>query len=99
MVISGASGVEPATGEERAFLACHPEVAVRGTGSYLGHGAEPQFAMSIALAALTLNRGTLFPPGDDSGVEQPTQGPFQRVVVTGIGHWRGEGMALVEAIR
>jgi 3-oxoacyl-[acyl-carrier-protein] synthase II len=53
--------------------------------------------MNIALAALTLNRGTLFPPGDDSGVERPAQGVFQRVVVTGIGHWRGEGMALVEA--
>jgi 3-oxoacyl-[acyl-carrier-protein] synthase II len=97
VVISGASGVEPATGEERAFLARHQDVVVRSTGSYLGHGPEPQFAMNIALAALTLNRGTLFPPGDDSGVERPAQGSFQRVVVTGIGHWRGEGMALVEA--
>jgi 3-oxoacyl-[acyl-carrier-protein] synthase II len=96
-VISGASGVEPATGEERAFLARYPELAVRATGSYLGHGPEPQFVMNIALAALALCRGTLFPPGDDSGVERPTQGSIKRLVVTGIGHWRGEGVALVEA--
>ena len=42
-VISGATGAEPATGEERAFLASHPELAVRATGTYLGHGLEPQF--------------------------------------------------------
>jgi 3-oxoacyl-[acyl-carrier-protein] synthase II len=97
VIVSGATGVEPATGEERAFLARHPDLAVRATGSYLGHGPEPQFAMNIALAAVALGRGTLFQPGDDSGVERPTQGPFQRVVVSAIGHWRGEGMALVEA--
>jgi 3-oxoacyl-[acyl-carrier-protein] synthase II len=44
-VISGASGAEPATGEEREFLSTHPEIPV-----------------------------------------------------TGVGHWRGEGMALVEAV-
>jgi len=25
-------------------------------------------------------------------------GPLTQVVVTGIGHWRGEGLALVEAV-
>src|SRR5471032_1119973 len=45
-VISGASGAEPATGEERAFLAQHPEVAVRASGTYLGHALEPQFPMN-----------------------------------------------------
>ena len=92
-VISGASGAEPATGEERAFLARHPELAVRATGSYLGHGMEPQFPMNIALAALALGHGTLFPPADESGVERPSTGPLKQVVVTGVGHWRGEGMA------
>src|SRR5262249_25635085 len=33
-VISGAPGTEPATAEERAFLARHPEIAVRATGSH-----------------------------------------------------------------
>jgi 3-oxoacyl-[acyl-carrier-protein] synthase II len=96
-LISGATGVEPATGEERTFLARHPELAVRATGSYLGHGLEPQFVMNIALGAEALSRGTLFPPADDDGVERPMQGAFKRLIVTGIGHWRGEGMALLEA--
>ena len=35
-VFSGASGAEPSTGEERAFLAALPGVAVRAPGSYVG---------------------------------------------------------------
>ncbi len=96
-VISGASGAEPATGEERAFLAAHPNIAVRATGTYLGHGLEPQFVMNIAIAAMAVSRGNLFPPSDASGVEQPMDGPLARAIVTGVGHWRGEGLALVEA--
>jgi 3-oxoacyl-[acyl-carrier-protein] synthase II len=96
-ILSGASGAEPATSEERAFLGRHGDIAVRATGSYLGHGLEPQFAMNIALAAVALGRGSLFPPADDSGVERPQSGLLRQVVVTGIGHWRGEGLALVEA--
>ena len=37
-LISGATGAEPATAEERAFLARHRDLAVRATGTYLGHG-------------------------------------------------------------
>jgi 3-oxoacyl-[acyl-carrier-protein] synthase II len=95
--ISGATGTEPATAEERAFFGHHPELAVRATGSYVGHGIEPQFPMNIALAAVVLSHGRLFPPGDDSGVERECEGPLKQVVVTGVGHWRGEGLALVEA--
>jgi 3-oxoacyl-[acyl-carrier-protein] synthase II len=96
-VISGATGAEPATSQERAFFASHKDIAVRATGSYLGHALEPQFVMNIALAVVALSHGTLFPPGDDSGVEQPWDGALRQVLVTGIGHWRGEGLALVEA--
>jgi 3-oxoacyl-[acyl-carrier-protein] synthase II len=97
-IISGATGAEPATEEERAFLAEHAEDAVRATGTHLGHAMEPQFPMNIALAALSLSRGQLFPPCDGSGVEQPMTGRLTQVIVTGVGHWRGEGMALVEAV-
>jgi 3-oxoacyl-[acyl-carrier-protein] synthase II len=55
--------------------------------------------MNIALAALTLGHGTLFPPADSSGVEQAMQEHVDQIVVTGVGHWRGEGMALVERVR
>ena len=73
-------------------------IAVRATGSYLGHGPEPQFPMNVALAALAVRNGRLFPPADSAGVEKPMDGPLTQVVVTGVGHWRGEGMALVEAV-
>jgi 3-oxoacyl-[acyl-carrier-protein] synthase II len=97
-VISGASGVEPATGEERSFLAARPEIAVRATGTYLGHAMEPQFSMNVAIAAMAVSRGTLFPPGDKSGIERPWSGSLAQAVVTSIGHWRGEGLGLVEAL-
>ena len=97
-VISGATGAQPATGEERAWLKTLPDVPVRATGSILGHGFEPQFAMNIALAALALGRKKLFPAVDSSGVEREYEGPLERVAVTAVGHWRGEGMALIEAV-
>jgi 3-oxoacyl-[acyl-carrier-protein] synthase II len=98
-VISGATGAQPATEEERAWLKTVPDVPVRATGSILGHGFEPQFAMNIALATLALGREKLFPPADSSGVEREYEGPLDRIAVTAVGHWRGEGMALVEAAR
>jgi len=97
-VISGATGAQPATSEERAWLKTLPDVSVRATGSVLGHGFEPQFAMNIALATLALGREKLFPAVDSSGVEREYEGPLERVAVTAVGHWRGEGMALVEAV-
>src|SRR6266567_3610319 len=96
-VLSGATGVEPPTGEEQRFLAEHPEAAVRATGSRIGHGMEGQFPMNIALAALAVRHGILFPPCNESPVERAMEGPLAQAVVTGVGHWRGEGMALVEA--
>jgi len=96
--ISGATGVEPATSEERAFLKGHPEFAVRATGSHIGHGVEPQFAMNIALAAVAVQRGALFASQDPTGFERAADDALAQAVVTGVGHWRGEGLALVEKI-
>jgi 3-oxoacyl-[acyl-carrier-protein] synthase II len=70
-------------------------LAVRATGTRIGHGVEPHFAMNIALAALAVQRKTLFAPGDPS--ERTVDGAVTQAVVTGVGHWRGEGLALVEA--
>jgi 3-oxoacyl-[acyl-carrier-protein] synthase II len=97
-VFSGATGSEPATREERAFLAEHPQVPIRATGSHLGHALEPQFAMNIALAAVALRHATLFPPCRGSAMEQEMPGPLRQAIVTSVGHWRGEGMALLEAL-
>jgi 3-oxoacyl-[acyl-carrier-protein] synthase II len=76
-----------------------PEYPVRASGSRLGHGFEPQFPMNIALATLVLGREKLFPGFDSSGLERPHDGPLDQVAVTSVGHWRGEGIALVEAVK
>jgi 3-oxoacyl-[acyl-carrier-protein] synthase II len=96
-VLSGATGVESATTEERAFLSEHGDIAVRATGTYLGHAVEPQFPMNVALAAIAVSHGRLYPPSGDSAVERAMEYPLTQAVVTSVGHWRGEGLALVEA--
>jgi 3-oxoacyl-[acyl-carrier-protein] synthase II len=98
-IITGATGAEPATSEEQAFLAGHPDFAVRATGTMFGHTMETQFPLGLALAALAISRGALFPPTDSSGVEIEMSKPPAQIVVIGAGHWRGEGMALVETIK
>jgi 3-oxoacyl-[acyl-carrier-protein] synthase II len=98
-IITGATGAEPATSEEVAFLKAHANLPVRATGTIFGHIMETQFPLGLALAALSLSRGKLFPPDGRSAIEvEMSQGPSQ-IVVIGTGHWRGEGMALVEAIK
>jgi 3-oxoacyl-[acyl-carrier-protein] synthase II len=97
-VLSGATGAEPATAEERAFLAARGEFPVRATGSRIGHGLEPQFLMNVALATLVLRHGKLMPPDDESGLERAMEHAPTQVVVTSAGVVRGEGMALVEAV-
>jgi 3-oxoacyl-[acyl-carrier-protein] synthase II len=97
-VITGATGVEPATSEERAFLKAHGALAVRATGTIFGHTMEAQFPLGLALAALALSRGALFPSAGAPSVEVEMSDRPSQIVVIGTGHWRGEGMALVEAI-
>lgn len=97
-LITGATGVEPVTSEEKAFLSRHPGCAVRATGTSFGHTLETQFPLGLALAALSLSRGALFPPNDPTGLEVEMAETPTQIVVMGAGHWQGEGMALVEAI-
>jgi 3-oxoacyl-[acyl-carrier-protein] synthase II len=97
-VISGASGAAPATAAERQFLDLHPELPVRATATLTGHGIETQMVMNVALAAMAVNRGKLFPPCGGASFERPMEQALRQAVVTGVGHWRGEGLALVEAV-
>ena len=97
-IITGATGAAGVTKEERAFLAHHPEHAVRATGTAFGHIMEAQFPLGLALAALSISKGALFPANDPAGVELEMITPPTQIVVVGAGHWRGEGMGLVEAI-
>jgi 3-oxoacyl-[acyl-carrier-protein] synthase II len=97
-LISGVTGAEPVTSEEREFLARHHDYPVRATGTTFGHALETQFPLGLALAALSISRGALFPPNDPTGLEVEMSKPPTQIVVMGAGHWQGEGMALVEAI-
>lgn len=98
-ILSGASGVEPATSEETAFLDYLParaiEPVVRAYGSALGHGVEAHVSAGLALASLAIRCGCL-PAQRGGGMERPFAGAVDRVLLTGVGHWLGEGMALVE---
>ncbi len=98
-VLSGASGAQPATGEELKFLSYLDEhghaTTIRAYGSMLGHGVEAHFPLGIALAALAIRNGAFFPPFETADVEQGSGSTPEQVLVTGWGHWRGEAMALV----
>jgi 3-oxoacyl-[acyl-carrier-protein] synthase II len=97
-ILTGATGSEPVTSEERTFLGEHPNLPVRATGTRFGHSVDAQFALGLGVAALSISRGALFPPSDSSGFEIEMKGRPTQIVVVGTGHWRGEGMALVEAV-
>lgn len=95
-VISGASGLEPATSAEHTVLN-GIGLPIRNTGTYIGHGVEAQFTANLAIACAAIEHGKLYPAGGpaDAGAGPPT---LSQVVVTGVGNWRGEGLALVERI-
>ncbi len=95
-IISGAAGQEPATAAEKNALAQFG-LAVRSTGSHLGHGVEAQIFANLAIACTTLERGALFPAAGSADTrESPAK--LSQLVVTSVGHWRGEGLALAERI-
>ena len=94
VVLSGACGAEPATSAERRALADFG-LPVRATGTYIGHGVESQFLANLGIGCAVLEHGTLFPPTGSGDTGDSASGVSQ-VVVTGVAHWRGEGLALIE---
>ncbi len=98
-IFSGATGAGPISAEERDFLtgllAGDIDGTVRAVGSLIGHGLEAQFPALVALAALAVADGRVYPPLDATGLETATDAPVDQVLVNMWGHWRGEGMALV----
>jgi 3-oxoacyl-[acyl-carrier-protein] synthase II len=93
-VVSGASGAARPTAEEQAFLS-GLGLPVRATATAIGHTIEPSFVANLALAADAVGQGRLFAPLDPPA-EQPMAARLHSALVTGWGHWRGEGMALVD---
>ena len=99
-LLSGASGAEPATSEELDFLddldADQFIPATRAYGNRLGHTVEAHFPLGVALAAVAVKRAAYFPASDAGRVEDELDSSLERALVTSVGHWRGEGLALIE---
>ncbi len=101
-VLSGASGLAAPSLEERGLLEDLAEsgaiAGVRAPLSMLGTGLEPVFPALVGLAAMALGREGFYPPNDSSGLERPVGAAPRAILVTTWGHWRGEGMGLLEAV-
>ena len=98
-VISGATGARDVTDDERGFLASLAEdgpIAVRATGTRLGHGVEASFPLNLALAALALSRGGFYPPFEPA--EHAAETPVRQILVTGFAARRGQALALLEPL-
>jgi 3-oxoacyl-[acyl-carrier-protein] synthase II len=93
-IISGATGIEPATSGELIVLK-DIGLPVRNTGTYIGHGVETQFVANLGLACAAIEHGKLFAPAGSGDTGESPQG-LSQVLVTSVGNWRGEGLALVE---
>jgi 3-oxoacyl-[acyl-carrier-protein] synthase II len=95
-VISGASGSEPATSAELHVLQ-EIGLPVRNTGTYIGHGVDTQFMANLGIGCAVVEHGKLFAPtGTGDMGESPRS--LTQVVVTSVGNWRGEGLALIERV-
>jgi 3-oxoacyl-[acyl-carrier-protein] synthase II len=101
-VLSSATGILPATAEERDVLAqlnkARRITTVRATGSWLGSSTSAAFPAAAGLAALALKRRGFYRPFDGTGFEQPQATPPTRIAISSVGTWRGEGSALIAAV-
>lgn len=96
-IYSTASGVEPATAEEAEALK-NTNLPVRAVTSRIGQTFESMFAFGIAFAALAVGEGKLAAAMPDVPLETAGTDGVKSVIVSTVGHWRGEGVAIVEAI-
>ncbi len=95
VIFSGTSGYDAVTGREKDVLQkALPNATLRGFSGVTGHGLEAQFPLGLALAAIVLNSNAKVPAFDGS-VEKPMTSAASQVVVTTVGHVRGEGVAVL----
>jgi len=91
-VIAGTNGANPVAAEEQACLD-QLGLPVRSLHTAIGNSVEPSFPAAVAIAALCLARGRLFPPLEPA--EAPLDGGLKGLYVTSAGIWRGESAALI----
>jgi 3-oxoacyl-[acyl-carrier-protein] synthase II len=95
-IISGAAGLQPATSAELTVLK-EIGLPVRNTGTHIGHGVDTQFVANLGIGCAAIEHGKLFAPMGSGDVGATPEG-LRQVVVTSIGNWRGEGLALLERV-
>ncbi len=96
-IYTSATGVEPVTGEEAEALKA-AGVPVRAVVSRIGQTFESMFPFGIAFAALAVSSRKLAAPMPNVPLESPGADGVKSVLVSTVGHWRGEGVGIVEAI-
>lgn len=95
LVFSGASGLSDVTSREKAVLEQDfAKAPIRAYGGITGHSIEAQFPAGLCLGALALQSAAKVPVFDADHEAAATQ-PADNILVTTIGHERGEGMALL----
>ncbi len=95
-IISGAAGFEPATSAELHVLK-EIGLPVRNTGTYIGHAVDTQFIANLGITCAALEHGKLFAQAGTGDMgESPAS--LSQVIVTSVGNWRGEGLALIERV-
>jgi 3-oxoacyl-[acyl-carrier-protein] synthase II len=96
-IYSMACGVEPATAEEADALKS-AGLPVRGIASRIGQTFEPAFPFGIAFAALAVANGKVAAAMPGVPLETPAADGVKSIIVSTVGHWRAEGVGIVEAI-
>src|SRR5690606_23172020 len=90
-VYSMPTGVEPATSEEAETLKA-AGLPVRAIASRIGQTFEPMFPFGIAFAALAVSSGKLAAAMPDVPLETQGSDGIKSILVSTVGHWRGEGV-------
>jgi 3-oxoacyl-[acyl-carrier-protein] synthase II len=95
-IISGAAGLQPATSAELHVLK-DIGLPVRNTGTYIGHGVDTQFMANLGIGCAAIEHHKLFAATGTGDIDE-SPADLSQVVVTSVGNWRGEGLALLERV-
>lgn len=95
-VISGATGCSGITGWEFEAINARlgMETPIRSFTNMIGNPLEANFPFAIALACLALKNDGFYPSFEPN--ENPVKMAPSTIMVSTAGHYRGEGIALVE---
>jgi 3-oxoacyl-[acyl-carrier-protein] synthase II len=96
-IYTSATGVEPVTSEEAEALKS-ANLPVRAVVSRIGQTFESMFPFGIAFAALAVANGKLAAAMPNVPLESTGTDGVKSIIVATVGHWRGEGVGIVEAI-